>query len=395
MRDWFGFIFSNKRILNFGFLFNFFSSFGQTFFISLFVPFWVQSLAISNASFGSIYAFITIIAAFLLSITGKYIDRLTVRNFSLYVFSGLIISIIILSQAYTIYILIFGLLFVRFFGQGLMTHTSSTGIAKYFDKNRGKALGFTALGHPAGQFLFPLILVPLISLYGWQNSLLVLAGLSLIILLPAIYAINKISANFYEQQILHHNTKTIVKSKYLLSLKFWIIAFNIFIIPFICTAVFLYQFQIGERMGWTVAWITFSFSFYAITNALSLLFSGYLIDKYSGVILFPLYLLPALASLLLFVVVKQDWVLPVFYGGLGISTGLGSTIKTALQTEIYGVKNLGRIRSYFSTILVLSTALGPPFFGYFIDHSISFNYLMLLLSFFLVLSIFLSFRYVK
>jgi hypothetical protein len=49
-----------------------------------------------------------------------------------------------------------------------------------------------------------------------------------------------------------------------------------------------------------------------------------------------------------------------------------------MQVEIYGTGNLGKIRSYFSTLLVLSTALGPPVFGFFIDKHYSFNTVMVI-----------------
>ncbi len=384
VKDWFGFVFGNKRLLNFGFLFNFFSSFGQTFFISLFVPYWVETFQISNAAFGSMYATVTIISAFLLSLSGKFIDSMPLKKYGYAVFSGLMLSVVVLSQARNMVFLMTGLLLVRWFGQGLMTHTSSTGIAKHFDNNRGKALGFTALGHPAGQFLLPLLVLPLISLAGWRPGLIYLAVAASLIVLPAIWAITPVTGfepDFAEK----HNNNPQNKINYLASYKFWIIAANIFIVPFICTAVFLYQYQIGKSKGWDASWVAFSFAFFAVFSALALLFSGNLVDRFSGRRLFPLYLLPALTALLIMAFTNNNWVFPVFYALLGIASGLGTTIKTAMQVEIYGTGNLGKIRSYFSTLLVLSTALGPPAFGYFIDHQYSFNTIMLLLA----LSVFL------
>lgn len=378
MKDWFRFVLGNKRLLNFGFLFNFFSSFGQTFFISLFVPFWVESLKITNAAFGTMYATVTIISAFLISAVGKYIDRISLKNYGLLVFSGLMVSVVVLSQAYHTIILILGLFMVRWFGQGLMTHTSSTGIAKHFDHNRGKALGFTALGHPAGQFILPLLVVPLIAFAGWRSSLLYLAVAATILVIPTLWAISPVTG--FEPDIAEKEEQSGNSGTYLKSLKFWIIAANTFVVPFLCTAVFLYQYSIGQSKGWDVSWVAFSFAFYAIFNALALLASGNLVDRFSGKALFPLYLLPTLLALVLIAVIGDKWVFPVFYALLGISSGLGSTIKTAVQVEIYGTGNLGKIRSYFSTLLVLSTALGPPFFGFFIDREYSFNSLMVILS---------------
>lgn len=390
MKDWFRFVGKNKRLLNFGFLFNFFSSFGQTFFISLFVPFWITSFDISNASFGVLYASVTIISASLLSISGRFIDSMSLRNFSFIVFTGLIMSTIILSQANTLFVLMIGLLLVRFFGQGLMTHTAATGIAVYFDSNRGKALGFTALGNPAGQFFLPLLVVPLIAFTGWQYSLLYLVVLALLIVLPTIWTIGNMGNA--EVNTVAKTNKVIPKEQYLKSPQFWLIASNIFVIPFIGTAVFLYQFTIGQSKGWDAAWVSFSFAFFAVFSAASLLFSGNLVDRYSGIKLFPLYLIPTVAALLVIALIDHKWVFPLFYTLLGISSGLGSTVKTAMQVEVYGKSNLGKIRSYFSTMLVLSTALGPPVFGYFIDHNFSFSTIMLVTAGIVIGIIILSFK---
>lgn len=390
MKDWFSFLFGNKRLLNFGFLFNFFSSFGQTFFISLFVPFWVKELHITNAAFGSMYATVTIISAFLLSFAGRFIDNMSLRRFGFLVFGGLAVSVVLLSQAYEVWVLMVGLLLVRWFGQGMMTHTASTGIAKLFDNNRGKALGITALGHPSGQFFLPLFVALVTSNFDWRTSLLVLLSIAALVLIPAIMSVHPVAKYHVRKKETTNNQQASVN--HLFSGLFWLIASNIFIIPFLCTAIFLYQYGIAESKGWEREWVTFSFAFFAIFNAITLLFSGNLVDRFSGVKLFPLYLLPALLALLLMAIISSVWVFPVFYALLGISTGLGSTIKTAMQTEVYGKAQLGKIRSYFSTVLVFSTALGPPAFGFFLDHHFSFNTVMAICAI-VVLAIFIaSFR---
>jgi MFS family permease len=374
MKEWVRFVLRNKRLLNFGFLFNFYSSFGQTFFISLFVPYWVASLGISNTTFGSMYATVTIISAFLISIVGKYIDQMPLKRYALLVFLGLIGSVFLLSQAYHIIILFVGLFLVRWLGQGLMTHTSSTGIAKYFDQNLGKALGFTALGHPVGQFVLPLVVIPLIAYTNWHISLVIMAIVSIILVVPSVWAISPITD--FKSNAVASKISSDSEVNYFKSTRFWIIAANNFLVPFICTAVFLYQYTIGRSKGWEVTWVAFSFAFYAIFNAATLLISGHLVDKYSGVKLFPLYLLPTLLALILISTTDFKWIFPLFYALLGISSGLGSTVKTAVQVEVYGTGNLGRIRSYLGTLMVLSTALGPPLFGFLIDRQWSFNAIM-------------------
>jgi MFS family permease len=391
MRNWLKFVGNNKRLLNFGFLFNFFSALGQTFFISLFVPYWIETFKITNASFGSIYAIVTVISAFLISFFGRFIDKMPLSKFGQFIFSGLMLSVILLSQAYSLVVLMIGLFFVRLFGQGLMTHTSSTGIAKYFNNQRGKALGFTALGHPASQFILPLLIVPLIAFAGWRYSLLFIAIAAIVLVVPSLWAIKPVAKFKLETDDNKSQTKN-TQINYFKSTKFWIIAVNSFVVPFICTAVFLYQYTIGQMKGWDASWIAFSFSFFAISSAIALLFSGSIVDRFTGLKLFPLYLIPVLIALFLFSISGHKFIFPLFYALMGLSAGLGNPVKTAMQVEIYGTENLGKIRSYFSTLLVLSTALGPPIFGYFIDHNFSFDAIMFVFGCVVLIIIALSFK---
>jgi len=74
-------------------------------------------------------------------------------------------------------------------------------------------------------------------------------------------------------------------------------------------------------------------------------------------------------------------VMPVFAGAallagtaptlLGISTGIGSTLFGVLWPEIYGVANLGAVRSIAEAVGVFATAAGPGLTGTLIDLGIS------------------------
>ncbi|MBT8446696.1 MAG: MFS transporter, partial [Gammaproteobacteria bacterium] len=55
---------------------------------------------------------------------------------------------------------------------------------------------------------------------------------------------------------------------------------------------------------------------------------------------------------------------------VGISYGISSTLFGALWPEIYGVANLGAIRSVAVATMVLATAAGPGLTGTLIDRGI-------------------------
>jgi sugar phosphate permease len=62
-------------------------------------------------------------------------------------------------------------------------------ISRWFDKNRGKAMGIAYLGIGTGGALVPLIAAGLEKHYGWHNSLAVLGVLVIIIAFPMVYFI--------------------------------------------------------------------------------------------------------------------------------------------------------------------------------------------------------------
>ena len=177
MRSWIKFFSRNKDLVLFGFLLTFFSSFGQTFFVSLFVPDVLEEFSLSNASFGSLYASATLASAFCLPWLGRLIDKVDLRTFSWLVVGGFCLALLIFSQARQLVWLVLGLWGMRLAGQGLMSHTAITTMARYFDHVRGKAISLATLGHAAGGVVFPLLVTLSIQTLGWRYTLVGAAGL--------------------------------------------------------------------------------------------------------------------------------------------------------------------------------------------------------------------------
>ena len=72
---------ANFKIIIFGFVFTFFSSIGQSFFIGLFNSEIRNELNISHAEFGSIYGVATLCSSITLIWIGKKIDELFLKRF--------------------------------------------------------------------------------------------------------------------------------------------------------------------------------------------------------------------------------------------------------------------------------------------------------------------------
>ena len=140
------FLFDPKLLL-YGFTITFFSSYGQTFFISIFNKEIRSFYNLSDGEFGLIYALATITSSFILIWFAKLIDKIDLRIYSIIICLGLTLACLgmfyLMDYIFFLFLIILSL---RFFGQGAMGHAGDTTMSRYFDVNRGKALSVGNLG---------------------------------------------------------------------------------------------------------------------------------------------------------------------------------------------------------------------------------------------------------
>ena len=170
----------NKKIILFGFIFTFFSSFGQSFFLGLFNAPIRNELGITHGQFGNLYATATICSSVLLIWIGKKIDDYKLIHYSFFVIMLLFLSSLFFSFINSVFFLSIGIFLMRFSGQGLMSHTSSTAITRFFDKSRGKALSTIWFGLSSAEFILPVLVTYLFVIYSWRT---VWQGIAVIVIL--------------------------------------------------------------------------------------------------------------------------------------------------------------------------------------------------------------------
>lgn len=373
--DYLRFFKQNKRLISFGFLLTFFSSFGQTFLISLYVPDIMKEFGMANSAFGSVYGAATIASSFLLAYIGKFIDGVNLRTYTLGAAVLLIAATLTLAFSINILFIFAGFLGLRLAGQGLLSHISNTSISKFFDKTRGKALSLTVLGYSTGEGIFPVIIGITIGLVGWRYSMGFHAAAILLVLIPfVILALNKKEYQYFETEEKRKQKTDDGFSRKMLfrDRNFYIIAFNSSVIPFLATGLFFYQLVMAEEKGWSVELLSTAFIGFAIGRTVFSLVSGKLIDKYSASAIFPWYLLPFSLGLLTITFFDFELAAYIYLILTGITVGISTPSRPAVIAEVYGTRYLGGIKAVFSTLMVLSTALSPALFGYLLDRNIGF-----------------------
>ena len=385
---------SNYKIILFGFVFTFFSSVGQSFFIGLFNSDIRNELSISNAEFGSIYGIATLCSSLTLIWLGKKIDDLKLVNYSLLVVIFLSLAALFFSFVNGIILLAMGIFFLRLSGQGLMAHTASVSTSRFFNKSRGKALSYIWVGMSFGEFLLPIIVVYLLTFIYWRD---LWQGFSLlIILLLPIFTyltVKGISIFSREKENGDNDNKVIdsikswTRSEVLKDFKFYTILPAMLASSFIITGIVINQTFIIESKDWGKFAMAQSFMIYSILTVATLFFSGFLVDKFTSRKVFPILNVPLLLSLIVLATFDHPYTAFVFMGLMGISNGLTNVLMVSFWAEIYGVNYLGSIKALTGSLMVFSTALATAVFGILIDLGNSIENIAIFCSIYTAISI--------
>jgi len=161
--------------------------------------------------------------------------------------------------------------------------------------------------------------------------------------------------------------------------------------PWIATGVFVYQSFITESKEWGTFIIAQSFMVYSILSVITLLGSGFLIDKFTSRKLLIFMNIPLLFSALVLIFFNTPLSAFVFLGLIGISNGLANILGSSTWAEIYGVKYIGSIKAMTTALMVFSTAFGTALFGILIDNGFSIEQIALVSFIYIFLSLILLF----
>ena len=365
----------NKKVLIFGFIFTFFSSFGQSFFLGLFNSSIRDALSITHGQFGSIYASATLLSSIVLVWIGKKIDDVNILKFASYVIIFLSASCFIFSKISSVIFLFVGIFLMRLAGQGLSSHTATTTISRFFEKNRGRALSTGWLGLSLAEFIMPVLIVFLLTFIEWRDIWVSISILVILILpITTFLLVREVKLDTREESKVEENNKEIKQWKRIEVLKdyrFYIICMTMLAMPWIATGSFVYQSFISSSKEWGPYVIAQSFMAYSILSVITLFLSGFLIDKFSSRKLLIYMNIPLFFSTVVLCYFNAPLSSFVFFGLLGVTNGLANVLGSSTWAEIYGVKYIGSIKALTTALMVFSTAFGTALFGFLIDIGFS------------------------
>ena len=379
MKNYYIFLKSNFQPVYFGWLLTFFSSFGQTFLVSIFVPSILREFDLSRAAFGGYYSAATLIASLFLLKTGHVIDHKPIRPFTIKTVVLLSASCALLAGAVNPAMIILALTGMRLGGQSLLSHISSSVMSRYFDRDRGKALSLSSLGFSSGEVVFPVVVGALIALSGWRMAVLYSGVFIAAVLLPVLRKIDieRMDINHEDDNGVPPPEKMKLYMDIMKKRNFWIIAFPTFFFSMTLTGFFFYQYLLAEERMWPMEWYAACFAGFGIAKLVFIIFGGTLIDRFSGRKLFPFFVIPAFPGFLVLAYATSVFSPLLFLPLIGITIGLSGVITSAVIAEVYGVANIGKIRSLFTVLMVVGAAAGPLLYGILLDGGYTFKFIAL------------------
>ncbi len=384
------------KVIIFGFIFTFFSSFGQSFFLGIFNTSIRDELLISHGQFGTIYAAATLFSSLILIWVGKKIDDVNIFKFAFFVILLLSFSCFFFSNISSVTILFIAIFLMRFSGQGMMTHTATTTISRYFTKSRGKALSTCWFGLSTAEFILPVLMIYLLSTTAWKSIWLAISIIVIVFLpLVSFLLVKNITLksreftsdkNYKEKNIKQWKRVEVIKDY-----RFYIICANMLAMPWITTGVFVFQSFILESKNWGPYIMAQSFMSYSVLSVITLFFSGFLIDKFTSRKLLIYMNIPLLLAAFVIFYFNNPISAFFFLGLIGISNGFANVLGSSTWAEIYGVKYIGSIKALTAASMVFATAFGTALFGFLIDRGFSIEQIATVSGIYISLSLILLF----
>jgi sugar phosphate permease len=370
------FLRENLRWLGAGFLLTFSSAFGQTWFISLFAGFIKDEYGLTDGEWGSLYTVATLSAAGLMFWRGSWAD--SIRLVRLAPAMTLLFASAALGMAFSqsIWVLGVALFLLRYCGQGMFSHIAMTAMGRWFEARRGQAVSITNLGHPAGEVVVPLAAVFFIGAIGWHATWAAVAGVLVFIIAPLLlYLLSETRAprgasRAFELPGLagrHWGRRDAARHWLLPAL------LPIILTPgFVSTVVFFHQVHVAEVKGWALANMAPGYSAFAVSTVASALAAGWAADRFGPHWLLPGLLVPMAIGVAIIGPAAQveTWYLAL--GFIGLTQGTASALWGVILPVVYGTRHLGSVRSLVTTVMVVSTAIGPGVTGVLIDLGVTF-----------------------
>jgi MFS family permease len=369
------FVRANWLFLLAGFTLTLTSSYGQTFFISLFAGQIMADFGLSDGQWGGIYTLGTTASAITMVWAGTLVDRFRVRALGTLVLLALAAACLFMAAVPNAALLVLAIFFLRLFGQGMSSHLAVVAMARWFVASRGKALSIASMGFAVGQAVLPIIFVALLMTWDWRMLWVVAAGIVLLTvpLMTMLLRQERTPQSMAkDEQAAGMNGLHWTRGQVLRHPLFWLMVPALLGPPAWGTALFFQQVHLTEVKGWPLAGFVALFPLYTGVIIAATFGIGWGVDKIGTGRIVPFYMLPFAVGFALMAGADSLFAAGIALLVLGAGQGMQSTLPAAFWAEFFGTRHIGSIKAAAAAIMVFGSAIGPGISGLLIDHGIEF-----------------------
>lgn len=369
------FIRQNWLFLLAGFVLTFTSSYGQTYFISLFAGEIMTDFELSDGAWGGIYTLGTTASALVMVWAGAVMDRFRVRVLSGVLMFALAGSCLAMAWNTSLPLLVLVIFALRLTGQGMMSQLALVAMVRWFEASRGKAISLASMGFSVGQAVLPVIFVALLAVLDWR-LLWVVAGATIIFTVPLLVRLlqqeRTPQAMAEETQMTgmngrHWTRPEVIKSRLFLLMLPTMIGPGAW-----GTALFFQQVHLTEVKGWDLISYVALMPLYTLSTIVATFVSGWAIDRFGVSRIMPFQMVPFAISFAVLAYADTLWLAGVGLVAFGVGQALSSTGSSTFWAEYFGTRHIGTIKSLVTALMVLGSAIGPGVTGLLIDWGITF-----------------------
>lgn len=376
---------------------------GQTIGVSVFTDSLIDILHLSRDELSLCYLFGTVGSSFLLPWAGRMYDQWGARSLALIASLGLgailgvlsLLDVLVfqwmkIESTMGIFIITsICFLFLRFFGQGVLTMTSRNMMMEWFEQRRGFATGFSNVFVSLMFSGAPIVLFYFIENYQWNGAWLIMAVVAGLIAPVVIFILFrdkpedsglKPDGEYIGKRITGKHIFPIVKQfnkeEVLRHYPFWVIALLLAMQGLYITGFTFHIISIFEQSGFSEAAAIRIFLPSAVIAVIVTLVASSVSDRIQIKYLLIAKGLGA-SMAVLGMITLSFWHLGFYLivVGTGFMSGLFSVLTSVTWPRYYGRKYLGAISGQATMMIVFGSALGPILFSssltYFGDYQMA------------------------
>lgn len=355
----------------------------QTFTVSLFIDHIVQDLGISRSLVSLIYGIATLVASFMLPITGRLVDRYGTRR--LIVVNALTfgLAIMLLSMMSGPWSLLGMVLMARFLGFGSMQLISNNAIAQWFVRRRGLVMGIAGQSLAISLIIYPALSNWLIGELGWRMAWVALGALALAVMLPAGWIFFRDRPELYgllpdgnaptaSESALFKQEEHWTLAEARRTPVFWLFATACTALSMITAGMVFHQTSLFQVHGVDGSLTVMAFQLQALFAVIGNLGIGYLLDHVPTRRLLAVQMLCLIGAIVQMLFLRNTVDVAIYSALMGLTAGSFRVMDATVWARYFGRLHLGSIRGVTMIGTVGGTALGTYILG--LGYDLTGNY---------------------